>query len=231
MAVKRDYGSFAKATKALLPPLIAPFGYEDVGHGFFARRKSGWLEGFGLQQTQYGSGEFCINMGIVVPGLQARWLMPEEAEPGLDISFRLSEHGADQGDGWLPAQDKAELTSSLTQLASWLPLAEPWFAQFRTLADVARVYRDRTNLVEPGTNEWHLQLSAANLGFLLAEAGDAAGARVWLAEAERLMALPVYFAPSGMVHEKVKGARLQKPTEVELRQLAAVRASLAGLPA
>jgi hypothetical protein len=33
----------------------------------------------------------------------------------------------------------------------------------------------------------------------------------------------------GMLHEKVKGARLQKPTPDELRQLEAVRTSLRGL--
>lgn len=231
MAVKRDYGSFAKASQKMLGPLVAPYGYEHVGHGFFARRKNNWLEGFGLQQTQYGDGSFCINMGIDVPSLDARWLTPASGQYSLLISFRLSERGVDQGDCWLPAADKEELAQSLTELASWLPQVEPWFAQLKTMSDVARLYQSRTNLVEIGKNPWHLQLSAANYGFLLAEAGESAAALLWLREAERLMSLPVYYAPggTGMVHEKVKGARLQKPTGDEIHQLEAVRASLRGL--
>lgn len=233
MTVKRDYGSFARASRRLLAPLVSPLGYEDDGDGFFCRHKAGWVEGFALQQTQYGDGSFCVNMGIVVPALGVRWLQESTAPMGFDISFRLSERGADAGDQWLPAADKAELAGSLDQVAAWLPRVEPWFAQFESMADVARVYRSRTNLVDAGRNPWHLQLAAANYGFLLAEAGDYAAARVWLTEAERLMSLPVYHAPGwpGMLHEKVKGARLQKPTPDELRQLEAVRLSLGGLPA
>lgn len=229
MAVKRDYGSFAKATQKMLAPLVGQQGYEHIGHGMFARRKAGWIEAFGLQQTQYGDGSFCINMGIAVPALDKRWLA-EESHTGLLIAFRLSERGADGGDRWLPAADKAELTQSLEHVASWLPLAEPWFAQLKSLSDVARVYRDRNNLPRPGKDDWFMQLIAANYGFLLAEAGEYAEAKIWLREAEHLMALPVYHAPGGMHHTKVKGARLQKPSEDEIRQLQAVRASLEGLP-
>ena len=230
MAVKRDYGTFSKAVQKMLPPLVAPHGYEHLGHGFFARRKAGWLEGFGLQQSQWGDGDFCINMGIDVPGVNARWLAPETDGHGLYISFRLSEAGADRGDRWLPADNKQRLAESLEKLASWLPVVEPWFSQFQCMSDVARVYRSTTQLVEPGENSWYLQIKAANYGFLLAEAGEVAEARRWLQEAERLMSLPVYHAPNGdMVHEKIKGARLQKPSESETRQLEAVRQSLAEL--
>jgi len=228
VAVKRDYGSFARASQKLLAPLVRPYGYEPVGQGFFARRKHAWLEGFGLQQTQYGDGSFCINMGIDVPALNARWHQPQAGHQGLIIAFRLSARGAEQGDHWLPAADRQALQHSLECLASWLPLVEPWFAQLTTMSDVARLYKSRTNLVAPGQNAWHLQLAAANHGFLLAEAGEHAAATQWLAEAERLMSLPVYHAPGwpGPLHEKVKGARLQKPTQDEIRQLEAVRASL-----
>ena len=231
MVVKRDYGSFAIASRRMLAPLVLRYGYEHMGQGFFARRKNSWVEGFGLQQTQYGDGSFCINMGIDVPGLDARWLRPETVPRGLLIHFRLSERGADQGDCWLPADDKEELNQSLVRLATWLPLVEPWFAQLTTLSDVARLYKSRTNLVELGQNPWHLQLQAANYGFLLAEASEDVAARQWLEEAERLMSLPVYYAPgwAHVLHEKVKGARLQKPKPDEIRQLEAVRTSLRAL--
>lgn len=227
MAVKRDYGNFSKAVQKILPPLVVPHGYEHSSKGFFARKRAGWHEGFFLQQTQWGGGEFCINIGIEIPSLNARWLAEDTNDHGLFISFRLSERGADQGDCWLPAENKQQLTESLELVASWLPLVEPWYAQFVSISDVARVYRSRTNLVEPGENNWYLQLMAANYGFLLAEAGEATEARRWLKEAERLMSLPVYHVPNGgMVHEKVKGARLQKPSDSDLRQLEAVRRSL-----
>ncbi|MGH8445114.1 MAG: hypothetical protein ACREVL_07600 [Solimonas sp.] len=230
MAVKRDYGSFAKATDRLLPALIRPQGYEPAGNGFFARRREGWLEGFGLQQSQFGGGEFRINMGIHVPALRERWLKADDGVHGLSIAFRLSADGADQGDAWLPAANRSELERSLATLVSWLPLAEPWFRQFRSLSDVARIYRERSNLVAPGGNEHHLRIMAASYGFLLAEAGDSTEARLWLQEAARLMSLPVYDLPDGgMAHEKLKGARLQKPSADGVRQLDAVRRSLAGL--
>lgn len=231
MAVKRDYGSFANASRRMLAPLVSPYGYEHIGQGFFARQKHNWQEGFSLQQTQYGDGSFCINMGIDVPNLDARWRRTDKAPRGLLIDFRLSEHGVDQGDCWLPAENKEALTQSLERLASWLPVVEPWFAQLASMSDIARLYKNRSNLVELGQNPWHLQLQAANYGFLLAEAGENSAAKQWLAEAERLMSLPVYYAPgwAHMLHEKVKGARLQKPTPDERRQLEAVRIALDGL--
>ena len=231
MSVRRDYGSFAKATQRYLPPMIEPLGYTHRGGGFFGRTREGWLEGFGLQQTQYGDGSFCANMGIHVPAQARRWLDPEQSAPNsFSIEFRLSERGADQGDAWLPAADKTELLASFDRLVSWLPLAEPWFEQLSSLSDVAAVYRSRTHLTTLGENGWHLQLMAANYGFLLAEAGELDQARQWLAESERLMSLPVYHLKTGgMVHEKVKGARLAKPDADEQRQLQAVRASLEAL--
>lgn len=230
MAVKRDYGSFSKAVQKLLPDLVAPHGYSHVGQGFFARRRAQWLEGFWLQQSQWGSGDFCVNMGIHVPALNVRWQNPDPCAHGLSIGFRLSEKGADEGDCWLPAADRQKFDASLAKLASWLPAVEPWFSQFRDMSDVARMYRRRTGLEEPGHNPWHLQLGAANYGFLLAEAGQISEARIWLREAERLMSLPVYFpSTGGMVHEKVKGARLQKPSEEGARQLDAVRKALDGI--
>ena len=231
MTVKRDYGNFATASRKILASLVQVHGYEFDEYGLFTRRKSGWLEGFGLQQTRYGDGSFCINMGIVVPALGKRWLADETHDTGFIIHFRLSESGADGGDCWLPAADKAELERSLGQLASWLASVEPWFAQFTQLSDVARIYKDRANLPVPGQDQWQLQLAAANYGFLLAEAGEHEEARKWLAEAEYLMSLPVYHAPGwpGILHKKVKGARLQKPTADEARQLQAVRLSLLAL--
>ena len=233
MSVKRDYGNFSKASPKIMAALVAPLGYTDLGRGFFGRPKDGWVEGFFLQQTQYGDGSFCINIGIAVPALYERWLTPAESPSALLLSARLSASGVDGGDCWLPAADKTELAHSLAQVASWLPLVEPWFAQFRTRADVAQEYRRRSHLVEPGRNAWAVQVAAANYGFLLAEAGVHAEARTWLQEAERLMSLPVYFGPgaAGMRHDKVKGARLQKPTQDELRQLQAVRSSLQALDA
>ena len=227
MAVRRDYGSFAKATERILPALVAPHGYEYLGHGFYGTQRSGWLEGFFLQQGQWGGGEFCVNMGIHVPNLSVRWMDLDADAWDLAIAFRLSERGADEGDQWLPATNKAELAQSLETVASWLPVVDPWFAQFQSMLDVARVYRSRTNLTTLGSNEWHHQLNAANYGFLLAEAGETSEARLWLQEAERLMSLPVYFIQGGgMVHEKVKGARLQKASVDEISQLKAVRKSL-----
>src|SRR4051812_7078260 len=98
MSVKRDYGNFSKAVRKMLPALVAPQGYADLGDGFFARQRDGWLEGFGLQQSHSGDGDFCINMGIHVPRLDLRWADPQPDGHALSISFRLSERGADQGD-------------------------------------------------------------------------------------------------------------------------------------
>lgn len=48
MSVKRDCGSFARASRKLLAPLVSPLGYQDDGAGFFCRRRSGRIEGFAL---------------------------------------------------------------------------------------------------------------------------------------------------------------------------------------
>lgn len=231
MSVKRDYGSFSKASRKILAPLVRQYGYEPHDGGGFARRRHQWLEGFRLQQSQYGDGSFCINMGISVPGLAVRWQMPKGDDQSFIVGSRLSEMGLDGRDRWLPGSNNDELVRSLDDVASWLGHVEPWFAQFQSLDDVARVYRGTTNLTEIGHNAWHLQIMAANYGFLLAEANANDEARRWLEEAERLMSLPVYFAPHGpgMFHEKVKGARLQKPSAQEQRELHAVQESLVGL--
>jgi hypothetical protein len=230
MAVKRNYGNFSKAVQKMLPDLVSPFGYQHMGGSFFGRSRDGWLEGFDLQQSAWGSGDFCVNIGIDVPGLAVRWQDPNPSGHGLCIWDRLSAQGIDGAEVWLRAEDKQQLAESLATVAKWLPAVDPWFANFKSLSDVARIYRSRTNLVEPGRNGRLEQLGAANYGFLLAEAGDLAEARVWLQEAERLMSLPVYHVPGtvmmDMLHEKVKGARLLKPRPEDLAQLEAVRRSL-----
>ncbi len=228
MAVKRDYGSFARATETSLPPLVGPLGYEHLGHGLFGRRREKWIEGFNLQQSHGGDGDFSVNLGIHVPGLSRWWQNAEQDETGgFVIWSRLSERGADRGDMWLPAATKLELTESLAKVAALLPEVNSWFSRFGSLAHIAEGFLKRSNLIEVGKNDRKQQLSAANYGFLLAESGQKAEAVKWLREAERLMALPVFYAKDGaLLHEKQPGARLSKPSAEDIRQLEIVRSAL-----
>jgi hypothetical protein len=187
----------------------------------FGRRREKWIEGFNLQQSYGGDGDFSVNIGINVPGLSRWWQHAEQDETGgFVIWSRLSEEGADRGDLWLPAATKQELTESLAKVAALLPKVDSWFSRFGSLVHIAEDFHNRSNLDELGKNDWKQQLSAANHGFLLAEAGQTREAVLWLREAERLMALPVYYAKDGtLLHEKQPGARLSKPSAEDIRQL------------
>ena len=89
MAVKRDYGSFSKASSKLLAPLVAPFGFSPTIGASFSRVHDGWLDSFFLQQIAYGYGDFCVNVGIAVPKLNEYWQV-ESSIGGMVIAWRLS---------------------------------------------------------------------------------------------------------------------------------------------
>src|SRR5512138_2845907 len=107
MALKRDYGSFAKASTRMLSPHVDSLGYRLWYGGGFGREKACWVEGFFLQQSQWGSGDFCVNVGIHVPGLEELCALDrEDRNFRLLIAWRLSDSAAESGgDHWYHAKN------------------------------------------------------------------------------------------------------------------------------
>jgi hypothetical protein len=236
MAVKRDYGSFAKASTRMLAPQVESLGYSPWYGGGFGREKAGWVEGFFLEQSQWGSGDFCVNLGIHVPGLEDLWALDrEERYFGLVIAWRLSdaatEHGGDQ---WYHAKNKAQLENSLKVVAATLARADTWFHQFRSFTDVVEQYRVRSGLPSipigdlPG-------VGVLNYGLLLLLANAKEEAARWLRFAAELLARPRYWDAETRTFSDgpAPGRKLMKPTkDDELRQrvINSALAKLGGTP-
>jgi len=62
MSVRRDYGTFSNAAARLLKPMVAPLGYSQIKGAAFGRQRDGWIEGFFLQQSAWGGGDFYVNI-------------------------------------------------------------------------------------------------------------------------------------------------------------------------
>jgi hypothetical protein len=229
MAVKRDYGSFSKACERHFSPMVAPLGMASLGGIKFGRPRGEWTDGLFLQQSQYGDGQFSVTLGFHVPQFDELW----QARPGFGLLLgeRLGEGGVGR-DCWLPGSNLSKLINSLTQFASYLETAMPWFDRVRSLGDLARLFREQNGFGEqpPPSLDMHKQLMAANYGLLLFIAGSADAARTWLTAAQESFARPVYFSRAdGFTDEKKSGVRLMKPGTEQLRQMEAIRAVLARL--
>lgn len=224
MAAKRDYGTFAKAAPRLLTPLVAQLGYSHLRGATYARTRQDWIEGFFLQTSAYGSGDFCVNIGISVPQLDVLWQSePDSDGLGLCIYDRVGPSGL--GEHWYAASDLAELQSSVEEVAAGLHLAQTWFIDIRSMADIAMLYRSRNN-VSMQEEDSHLRiLPNANYGFLLLLAGDKPGAREWLSWTLARLEADVA-AGEARFERRKPGKEALEYHEIAVRQMKAVRAAL-----
>lgn len=223
MSKSRDYGSFSNACERLFSPMIAPLGWESMGGIKFNRPHTQWADALFLQQSQWGSGKFSATLGIHVPMLATLW----QSSPtfGVIVGGRLSEKGVGN-DRWLPAENKAELVSSLSMFASFLSTAMPWFEQFRDVSDIASFYKAESGLGEQPTSHPDVSnhLAWANYGMLLVIAGNKAEASPWLYAALESMSKPTYLTrEKKIVFEKIEGARLIKKSAEAIRQTHALK--------
>jgi hypothetical protein len=228
MAVQRDYGSFAKASARLLSPQVRPLGYRPRHGGEFAREKSGWVEAFFLQQSQWGSGNFCVNIGIDVPALNEFY---DDRNFGLLIGWRLSdaatEHG---GERWYRAKDSVQLQNNLKLVADALAKAEPWFHQFDSFSNVVEQYRVRSGLPEVPAGDLRV-VCALNYGLLLLLDHERAKAAQWLRFARDLLARPIYWnqKTKEFSHQQLPGLKLMKRSKDDELRTRAIETALSRL--
>ena len=183
---RRDYRSFSKAASKLLAPGIEPLGFQLVG-SIFVRRKPRWLDVISLQQSQFGSGAFCVNLGLHVPTLERWWQLSTYDPTHLAVAVRLSLTGVNSPEHWFAGTNTADLQESMATVASCVSMAEPWFARVNALEDIASLYAQRNGLSAPTKLKPLQALSAINYAFLLAEAGHSHEARDWLTEARQAL--------------------------------------------
>ncbi|APV48616.1 hypothetical protein BWI17_02300 [Betaproteobacteria bacterium GR16-43] len=228
MAVPRDYGGFSKACERHFAPMISKLGMLPLGGANFGRRRGRWIDGLFLQQSGYGSGDFCVNVGFNIPELSELWRTP--AVFGLSMGGRLSAAGVGH-DRWLRASNKAELLEGLAEFAKHLESAMPWFDETQTFDDLVERYRrvGRIGSSPPTAVSVFRQLDTTNYGFLLFLAGKPDESKAWLEPVHAtLTRTPRYITKDAKIlYEKAPGARLFKLTKDELHQLGAIEAVLA----
>ena len=224
MAAKRDYGTFSKAAPRLLTPLVTPMGYRQLRGATYARNRQDWIEGFYLQMSAYGSGDFCVNIGISIPPLDALWQSEPDGD-GLSLSIydRVGPCGLDEH--WYCASDTAELQSSIKEVAAGLHLVETWFTGIKSIADIAALYRSRNNVSMQDEDSHLFVLSNANYGFLLLLAGDKTGAREWLTWSLAQIEADVAKNEADFARRK-PGKEALGYYEDDVRQMQAIRAAL-----
>ena len=229
MAARRDYGSFAKASKCMLAPQIESLGYRQ-DQGGFVREKSGWVEGFFLQQSQWGSGDFCVNIGLNVPAIDNYWSL-DRSHLGLLIAWRLSDSAKEDGaERWFNAKNKEQLENSIGLVAVGLTKADSWFHQFQSLSDVVESYRVREGLPKAPSGELN-SLRLLNYGLLLLADSSKGEAANWLQLAKELESRPQYWNPESrtFTREHLPGSKLIKPTEDDKLRVRVIESALAGI--
>ncbi|MFZ6733447.1 hypothetical protein ACO0LG_16085 [Undibacterium sp. Ji42W] len=216
MAVKRDYGAFSKTAPKHLKPLITNLDFQQTTGAYFLRKRESWEEGFYLQQSGYGSGNFWVEIGLSVPGMHTYWQTdPAEKSFGFIVGRRLGINLASYHSEVYPAENADELKASLQLVAQHLHIAESWFSNFNTLKDVAKFYGKGNN------NE----LSAANHAYLLLLAGEPEKAKIKLAYAKRKMQLTVVEHEASFKKRK-PGKEALHIYELDLHRLKCVEAAL-----
>jgi hypothetical protein len=220
--VKRDYGSFGKSSTKILAPFVEPLGYIPCCGASFGRSKGLWIEGFFLQQSVDGSGDFSVNVGIHVPDLDTYW-PPPSAKPtfGLLIAWRLSDSPPDyQGERWYHAKDKEQLARNLQLIAGYLTHADIWFTRFSTFSDVIEAYRIQSRL--PETPHVDLQLvTVLNYAILLAINSEKQKSLAWFRYAATIHARPTYWnAKTGAIGFEASAdtVKMKKTKDDEVRR-------------
>lgn len=220
--MKRDYGSFATASTRWLAPQIASLGFIPWTGGAFGRDRGLWVEGLFLQQSQWGSGDFCVNVGIHVPKLQD-YFASENDRPyfGLLIAWRLSDSAPDfQGERWFHAKDKQQLHANLEIVSETLKRADSWFRRFTSFSDVVELYRVQSRLPVSPSPDLPL-ITVLNFGLLSLLNGDNDQAREWLCLAAAIQSTPQYWDSTTrrISREAGPGRKLMKPNkDDQLRQ-------------
>ena len=227
MAIKRDYSSFSKACERYFAPMVAQFGIKSLGGIKFGRPRDCWIDGLFFQQSSYGSGDFCVNVGFNIPKKSDLW----QSSPsfGLCLGGRLSVDGVSGGDCWLPASNKQELMASLQQFAAYLQPVMAWYDEVRTFGDLIERCRNADGIgTEPPANvSLYRQIPLTNHAFMLFLAGRADEAKAWLLPVEASLLRDRFLTREGkIVYVKEPGARVFKATKYEIAQLAAIRALL-----
>jgi hypothetical protein len=215
----RDYKSFSSAVKSRFRGMAKLLDYEQLSGVLYVKEREGWYEGFSLQASSYGNDFFYINYGVIVPNLWPPFKddIDLKAE-GYILHNRLHN---DHDQGFSNATLDEIVKSAEISFNRYQEQAVPWFHEIRDLSDIAERYFESTHLEEEklGKHEYGMQLSAANYGLLLRLAGKIEKSLVWLKEAERLMALPVFFTRDGrIVYVREKHSRIIKPEEDEIEQ-------------
>ena len=225
LTTKRDYGTLAKAAPRLLTPIAEPLGFRQLMGASYTRSRGDWIDCFFLQSSVYGSGDFCVNLGVWVPKLDGlRQNEPTDRNLSLVVSERLTPLGAG-GDHWFEAANLVGLKSSIETVGQGLRLAETWFSRVNSLADVASLYR-ATNTVSKKVDSAHSHVLAnTTYGFLLLLAGDAAEARDWLSFALSQHEAIVAEEEATFARRK-PGKQALAFYEIHVRQRNAVRAAL-----
>lgn len=228
-----EYKSFSTAAKTRFRPMAAELGYEQITGTLYARNCGGWYQAFGLQASQ-GNEFFYINYGISIPDL-----CPVDANHSiLDAGFILGHRlrHAD-GTGAFPRATTEEIEASAAcALEQYKAQALPWFTSVSEWDAIAAEYL-RINPISEASVGNHASahgegFRSAIYGYTLLKAGRTTSALRWLREAERILGLPEYITRDGrLVHEKEKGARLQKPDDATTESLTHVEQTLRRLGA
>ncbi len=227
MPPRYDYGSFSKAAPRLLKPGAARMRFQHLEACAFGRERDVWVDGFFLQQSAHGSGDFCVNVGIHVPALDDLWMNePADRSLGLSIWGRLSPDGVDGGDSWFAAANKSELQASILQVEALLPLADAWFEKFTSMADIANHYESRTDLSHVKEDEHLSTLGIINYGFLLLLAGNGDEAKKFL-EIGRAQCQFVVTQNAIQSQKRKPGKETLLYHEQDLRRLRAVENAIA----
>ena len=224
MADRRDYGTFSRAALRLLKPLVEGMGYRHLEKTCFIRERDEWVEGFFLHETYHGGGFFWVEIGINIPKLNAL----QQNDPnsfGLTIGARLDQEGIHRGASFYPSENTAELKASIEQVARDLHGAEPWFARFQSMSDIANEYESCNN-VDAVDDDKHLStISNTNYGYLLLLAGRSDEAKLWLEIAHR-QCQAIVMEHEASFRRRKPGKEALRYYELDLARLKAVEAAL-----
>ncbi len=220
MAVNRDYGNFSQAASRLLKPMIEHLGYHQIKGAAFGRQRDGWIEGFFLQQSGWGGGDFWVNAGLNVPKMDDLWHnAPSERSFGLILGARLDSQGIQHGAESYPAENIIELQASLECVATNLKAADSWFAKFQSLADVAVEYKLRNGGA----------IAHINSGFLLLLAGRVTESKKML-EIARCEWQKIVLEEDPHLQRKRPGKESLSLHALNVHRLAVIEAALHDLP-
>jgi len=228
----QDYKSFSGVANTRFKGMAKRLNFVEGSKNWWSKLSNDIYHTYFLNKS-HGNNFFYVDYGIGIPYLMSH---QKTLDHTLINGVLLDNRLLNDGRSGFKCDTKKDIEESAERTEVFFKdQALPWFSQFQSLEDVAKLILSDT-VIENGpieTKRNYTSLNAMQYAFFYYHLENYEMSKEWFLEAHRMLSLPKYFLKEGnvqkLVHERPKGAREYKPDEFTIENLKKVEEMLDAL--